>query len=232
MDPTGSIESPYRDQGGSRYHNKHNASKEAYDLVAQNRRLKFQPYIVPTDRVLEFGVGTGWNLASVAAAEKVGYDLSSSVVQKLQEQNITFIDSVAEIPAHTFDVVICHHVLEHVANPTEVLGTIQQKLKPQGKLLLFVPYEVERRYRAYQRGEPNFHIYSWNVQTLAALVERCGYRVVKAVIAPFGYERFAAELSVRSRFPFWGYRLMLGALRLIRPCREVMIVAENAPVQS
>lgn len=230
MKPTESIEFPYRNQGGIRYqHETQNASNEAYHFVAQNRRFKFQPYIAATDQVLEFGAGSGWNIAKVTAAGKVGYDLSTSVAPLLKQQNIIFTDSVTDIPACTFDVVICHHVLEHVANPVEVLATIQQKLKPNAKLLLCVPYEVERRYRVFRPEDPNFHLYSWNVQTLCALVVRCGYTIVEAGVRPFGYERFAAELAVRWHIPFWGYRLLLHALRLIRPCREVMVVAEYAP---
>lgn len=228
MDYRKNIETTYQAGGGHDYHHQiHNVSEDAYNYIAQNRKEKFQPFIKSNFSVLEFGVGQGWNLAKIEAAKKVGYDLSS-VADVLRRFDIDFTSDLSTLEANSFDIVLCSHVLEHVANPAEVLDQISNYLKPSGCLILAVPYEKQRRYRKYQKDEPNHHLYSWNPQTLGALVEKCGFEVIQAGLKPFGYERFVANIAAKWNLPFILYKLGLFKLRLIRPEQEVFIVAKKS----
>ncbi len=91
-----------------------------------------------------------------------------------------------------------------------------------GRLLLYVPFEVNRRYRRYRPGDPNRHLFSWNALTLGNLAAEAGLAVERVRIRPFGYEQRLAKLT---RFGWPVYRLVLWAARLIRPCDEIELIA-------
>jgi len=50
---------------------------------------------------------------------------------------------------HSFDSVLCNQVLEHVFNPNEFLQEINRVLKPEGKLLLTVPFVWDEHEQPY-----------------------------------------------------------------------------------
>jgi len=199
----------------------------AYPWVARLRAEKITPYVRENDTVLEYGVGTGWNLAELKCKRRLGYDLSEHLEPVLTSHGIEFIKDIAAVDDGSIDVVICHHVLEHTSNPPEVLEQIKRLLCRDGTLLLFVPYEKERRYRRYNPQEPNHHLYSWNVQTLGNLIEDIGFKVIEANVGRFGYDRIAAVWSAQLRLGEIGYRFIRGLIHLLKPAFEVRIIAVN-----
>ena len=96
-------------------------------------------------------------------------------------------------------------------------------LRDNGKLLLFVPFEKERKYRRYDPVEPNNHLYSWNVQTLGNLVESSGFKVAKGIIGRFGYDRFAAVWAARLGLP----QTLLGRANGTGPMRSAKTGNKN-----
>lgn len=197
----------------------------AYPWVARLRAEKIAPYVSDNDTVLEYGVGTGWNVAELKCKRRLGYDLSGHLEAVLASHGIEFLKDITVVADQSIDLVICHHVLEHTGNPPEVLEKIKCVLHPNGKLLLFVPYEKERRYRCYNPQEPNHHLYSWNVQTLGNLVEDIGFKVTEASVGRFGYDRFAAVWAARLGLGELGYRFIRGVIHLLKPAFEVRIIA-------
>jgi SAM-dependent methyltransferase len=138
---------------------------------------------------------------------------------------IEFVAETKGIADGTMDVVVCHHTLEHVPDPPAVLGEIRRLLAPGGKLLLFVPLEREAKYNQFIPDEPNHHLYSWNTQTLGNLVREAGFNVMEAGTGEFGYSRFAAVWASKLRLGETGYRGLRRLLHVVKPCREVRIVA-------
>jgi SAM-dependent methyltransferase len=153
--------------------------------------------------------------------------LSEHLEHALQSHGIEFIKNISDVSDESIDVVICHHVLEHTGNPPEILKQAKRILRPNGKLLLFVPFEKERRYRRYNPQEPNHHLYSWNVQTLGNLVRDVGFNIVQGRVQQFGYDRFASVWSARLGWGQRGFRLIRKAIHLIKPASEVYIVAKK-----
>jgi len=222
------VEQRYRGEQGREYHvGKRSIPECAYPWVASLRARKIQPHVAATDTVLEYGVGTGWNLADLRCGRKIGVDLAEHVEPLLRRQGIEFLSSTAGMAAGTIDVCICHHTLEHAPHPPHILAEAARLLRPGGTLLLFVPFEIERRYRRYDPGEPNHHLYSWNVQSLGNLVGDAGFSILQAGIGEFGYDRFAAVLAARYRLAGLGFRLIRKAVHLLRPGREVRLVARK-----
>jgi SAM-dependent methyltransferase len=223
----------YQTDGGKAYHEAiHGGLGEyGYSLIAKRRASKIQPYILPTDKVLEYGVGPGWNLAKIKAWKLKGLDVSSVVRDTVEAQGIEFVEKISAEDIAAYDVVICSHVLEHVENPNEVLTTILSCLKPNGKALFFVPYDFARRFRKYFIDEPNHHLYSWCVQSFGNLVTISGFCIIEGRLRKFGYERIAAKWIERLRLPDWAYGLLLRIALFLKPEYEIVFVLTK-PVQS
>lgn len=216
----------YRAAAGQQYHGgKRALPAAALPWVARLRAEKFQPHVRPADTVLEFGCGAGWNLRGLACHRRLGHDVSEFLAPELAGAGIEFVPQLEHLPADVADVILCHHALEHVLHPARTLTSLRRLLKSDGRLLLHVPLETARRFRRYDPAEPNHHLYSWNVQTLAALVVECGWRVETAGVGWFGYDRFAAVQALRLGLGEGGYRLLRRGLLLLRPEREVRLVA-------
>jgi len=224
--PSDQAQRHYRGDAGRRYHeSKRGLPDQAIPWVAALRARKFAPVVGPEDVVLEYGVGSGWNLAGLCCQRKIGFDVAGFLEPSLCALGIEFVADTKIIPDAALDVVICHHTLEHVLHPPEVLAEIRRLLKPSGRLPLYVPFEIEGRYEHFRSDEPNHHLYSWNVQTLGNLVEEAGFKVSEAGIAEFGYDRFAATWAAKLRLGEIGFRCLRRMLHIVRPAFEVRLIA-------
>ncbi len=218
----------YSGEGGKAYHeSKRSVPDSAYQWIAKLRAEKINPHISETDTVFGYGVGTGWNLAELKCKRRLGFDISEHLEPIVQSHGIEFVKNIEDVADASIDVVICHHVLEHTGNPSEILKQTRRILRPNGKFLLFVPFEKERRYRHYNPDEPNHHLYSWNVQTLGNLVRDMGFTIARGRIQEFGYDRFASVWAVRLGWGQAGFRLIRRAIHLIKPASEVYIIAKK-----
>ena len=222
------IQRRYQGQLGKAYHEQERSIPElAYPWVARVRAAKLAPYVRRQDTVLEYGVGTGWNLAELTCRRRLGYDIAEHLQSAAQAHGIEFITDLDGLGDASVDITICHHVLEHTPQPLTVLAEVMTLLRPGGTLLLAVPYEKERRYRCFDRGEPNHHLYSWNVQTLGNLVEDAGFAITEARLAQYGYDRFAAVWATRFKLGERGFQLLRSMGQLFFPLLEIRIVAER-----
>ncbi len=224
--PIDQVQRHYRGEAGRQYHeSKRGIPERAAPWVIALRARKFAPLIAGEDVVAEYGVGAGWNLAGLKCRRKLGFDIADFQQAKLKQLGIEIIAETRAFPSAAADVVICHHTLEHVPNPPEVLEEIRRWLKPSGRLVLCVPFERERCYRKFRPDEPNRHLYSWNVQTLGNLVTECGFEISEAGIGEFGYSRFAGVWAAKLRLGEAGFRLIRRMAHLCKPGREVRVVA-------
>jgi SAM-dependent methyltransferase len=216
----------YQGEAGRRYQqHKRGIPDSALAWVARLRAGKFSPFVRPGDVVLEYGVGLGWNLATLKCRRKIGFDVADFLEPSVRALGIEYIAETKSIADGTMDVVLCHHTLEHVADPAAVLGEIRRLLAPAGKLLLFTPLEREAKYNQFIPGEPNHHLFSWNTQTLGNLARELGFEVAEAGTGEFGYSRFAAVWAAKLRLGETGFRCLRRLLHIVKPAREVRIIA-------
>ncbi len=216
----------YQGAAGRAYHEgKRGIPPEAFAWVARLRAEKFAPHVLPSDTVVEFGVGAGWNLAELKCARRIGFDVSDFLASAVRDLGIEFVSDASMIADASADVVICHHMLEHALNPAASLAEIRRVLKPGGKLLLCVPFEKEARYRSFDPAEPNHHLFSWNVQTLGNLVTECGFTLASTGLGQFGYDRAAAAWAVKFKLGERGFRWLRSLVHLFLPASEVRVVA-------
>jgi len=215
----------YQGASGREYHDGKRALRsEALGWVMALRAGKFQRHVRSADVVFELGVGAGWNLGRLRCARRIGCDTAEFLDERLPALGIEFVGEFSAVPVATVDVAICHHTLEHLLEPAEALKQLARILKPQGKLLLHVPWERERRYGHYRPDEPNHHLHTWNAQNLGNLVAILDFRIETVSVRGYGYDRVAANLAVRLRLGERGFRLIRACLVVLRPLREVELV--------
>jgi len=218
----------YEGADGRAWHEtKRSVPDEACPWIAKLRARKIAPHVNPDDIVLEYGVGTGWNLAALRCRRKLGFDVSGHLEDIVGAHGIEFIKDIESVEDSSIDVVICHHTLEHTPVPSDVLKEIARLLRPGGRLLLFVPFEKERRYRSYRPDEPNCHLYSWNVQTMGNLAREVGFEIEEAGPGRFGYDRFAAVWAKRLGLGEPGFGIIRTLVHLVAPMLEVRVIARK-----
>jgi SAM-dependent methyltransferase len=216
----------YRGEAGRDYQQrKRGIPDSAVAWVARLRAEKLSRSIRPSDVVLEYGVGLGWNLAALKCGRRIGFDVGDFLEPSVRALGVEYVAETKTIADGTIDVVLCHHTLEHVFDPPAALQEMRRLLAPGGKLLLFVPREKEAKYNRFHADEPNHHLYSWNTQTLGNLVQELGFDVAEAGTGEFGYSRFAAVWAVKLHLGEMGFRGLRRLLHLVKPAREVRIIA-------
>lgn len=231
MNPS-AAEAAYVGQAGQAYHEgKRAVPAGAVPWITRARAELFQPQVQADHVVLEWGCGFGWNLAELHCAQKLGHDVAVQLEPSVRAFGAEFIADPNSLAAQSCDVIVCHHALEHVPEPRTVLEAIRRLLKPQGRLLLAVPFEQERRYRRFDPSEPNHHLYSWNVQTLGNLLTVEGFRIHALGLRRYGYDRRAALLALRFRLGEAGFRRIRRLLQAVRPLQEIAATAEPAAVR-
>lgn len=171
-------------------------------------------------RVAEIGCGDGKILHTIAAA-KPELELFGFDVQRPRSRSEKFEFQLIEsskLPAEdaSFDVVLIFDVLEHVESPETLLDEARRILRPNGKLLAFVPIEGEPLsvYRLYRDllGSDTFaqtkgHIQAFTHSALrVALERRFAIGEVKYCyhfLGQFFDASFFAAARLRSVSEFW-----------------------------
>ncbi len=90
-------------------------------------------------RILDVGCGLGYLLSGLREGwEKYGIEVSRFAAQHAQAWGRIFVGELheAQFPDEHFDVVVMHHVIEHMEDPISTILEVRRILKPGGILLL------------------------------------------------------------------------------------------------
>lgn len=117
--------------------------------------------------ILDYGCGTGDHITmplARAGDQVLGIDVHEPSIlearRKYALSNLTFRTAEAQAllnDALSFDVIVCSEVLEHLDDPSELLGSFRRLLRPGGALIITTPngygsFEMLRRVeRAFTR---------------------------------------------------------------------------------
>lgn len=157
--------------------------KKSGELAGALDTWKFEPYIKPTDTVLDFGCGGGYILQNLVCRRRVGVDVNPTVRKEAEKRGISMFSEVHTIPSSLrFDVVISHHTLEHVENPAHILKELRKKTRKGGYAVHVVPINDWRNDRHYNPHDINNHLYTWTPLLLGNLFVHCGYKIERIEI--------------------------------------------------
>jgi len=155
-------------------------------------QVLFQSYIKDTDKVLDFGCGSGTTLKYLNCSEKIGYEINPYAVKFNKEQNrINTFSNLKDIPDDYFDVIISNHALEHTPTPYEDLLNLKDKLKVGGKLVIYVPSmedelgKLKKQNNTYDHNDRDNHLFGWNFQLLSNLLIKCKFKIIDCKTLPY-----------------------------------------------
>lgn len=167
--------------------------------ICQTRSLVWlHSQLSPIGRVLELGHGDG--IITRELVER-GHDVtvlegSRSLADKVERDygsRLTVHRTLFEEfdTEETFDHVLATHVLEHIANPVEVLGRVRRWLAPGGKAVIIVPNResIHRRLAVEMGLQPELdtlgerdrlvgHLRVYSLETLRADVQAARLEVI------------------------------------------------------
>ena len=194
--------------------------------IGQRKAEKLNQFLDPSWSIVDFGCSAGQITKNLHAREKVGVEINEPAVRAARQmQGLRVVSSLDELPGSAFDAVVTHHVLEHVAQPFEVLSGFRRVLKPNGRAVLVVPGESPwyARHRGW-REEVNKHLFSWTPLTLGNLCVAAG--LVVDVAKPLTYTAPSKFLGPFNNAPHSG-RVMGQLRQWVQGENEVLVVAHK-----
>jgi len=151
-------------------------------------------------RVLDFGCGDGRLLDALQDCGWETWGIETSIDTAFRRHQ-----KLDAIPASaTFDLVIAHHVLEHLADPLIVLRQLAGACRMDGHLLVGVPrldtLPIHRDYKYVLNGHAHVTAYTWScLRTLLARAAWAPVGLPPAEIAKGGGRRTTSRLRVLAR---------------------------------
>src|SRR5262249_17752973 len=148
--------------------------KSAYEHWS---RYLFAAPFATRREVLDYGCGTGFGTRFLAAeaTRVLGLDVAADAVAYARQHHAHprcryehSPELPAEVPAASFDLIVCFEVIEHLLPQDELLRQFARILRPGGVLLVSTP---DPRYTT-TLGENPYHVREFTPEEFSALVGR------------------------------------------------------------
>lgn len=111
----------------------HNYNRFLLDLIASHEQ--------PGDRLVDFGAGTGtFALPLIVAGKTVAcVEPDASLAGYLAEKGLNVCHDLAQLPDSSIDYLYSLNVLEHIQDDAAAIALWHRKIRPGGRLLVYVP---------------------------------------------------------------------------------------------
>lgn len=97
---------------------------------------------------------------------------------------VKLADTIDRVPAECiFDLIICNHVIEHVADPLRVVKTLIRHLRNDGHLFVEVPMEMWKRVPSPR--EPVTHINFFTPNSMWNLIRLAGVQTLRSELTEY-----------------------------------------------
>jgi len=121
--------------------------------------------------LLDVGCGRQPYRHLVPATRYVGVDVDTPVTRALGVAELLYDGRVLPVSDGAFDAVLCSQVLEHVFTPDEFVRELHRVLRPDGLLLLAVPF-------AWDEHEQPHDFARYSSFGLRSLLKKNGFEIV------------------------------------------------------
>ncbi len=165
-------------------------------------------------KILDVGCGAGMFLLELRALgftrlqgvdPFIANDISYQNGVKIWKKQLSDINE-------TFDLIMFHHSLEHIATPRPALATARRLLTPNGVALIRVPVAGTFAWRHYganwvQLDAPR-HLFLPTVQSMRLLAEQCGFEIFKiefdsTAFQFWGSEQYLKDIPLNDPRSYW-----------------------------
>jgi SAM-dependent methyltransferase len=197
--------------------------------AGQERRLQMIAQWAPlaNAHILVDGIGVGMYASQLRrryTAHVEGFDIEPERVATAREDTPHAVIAAAEhipYPANTFDAILSHEVIEHVADDRQTASEMVRVLKPGGRIVIFLPnrwYPFET-HGHYWQGKYHFgntplinylpdrwrdrlapHVRAYTKRSLRALFTGLPVQVIHHRRIYGGYDNIIARLGRPARW--------------------------------
>lgn len=197
-DNVGEVEQNYQNTSGETL----NVNEVLKDFTPENHQYLKKQFLQLNDyqKIIDFvekeDKGTFLEVGSYAGiflneAKKKGWDvvgiepleIPALYSERLGVKVIREYFEDASIEPESLDVIVATHVIEHVSDPSAFIKKAYLLLKKGGKLIMETPTYDSLSFKLLQERERsvrcNGHIFFFTLKTLASIVEKNGFRVIK-----------------------------------------------------
>jgi 2-polyprenyl-3-methyl-5-hydroxy-6-metoxy-1,4-benzoquinol methylase len=143
----------------------------------------------PGEKMLDIGCGSGLSLLEAQAlgvdawgveADPNSQRFADQLGLRIHQGNLQdnpFSDT-------SFDLIVLNQVIEHIPEPDKALQLIQQRLAPNGRVVLVFPNVNSLWCRlsglSWINWHVPYHLHHFMLETFTRMAERCDYRVVRS----------------------------------------------------
>ena len=157
-------------------------------------------------RILDVGCGTGANLKMLGLlGQAEGVDISDQAVEYCKRRGLGSVKlgAIEDLPYEdqSFDIITALDVLEHLDDDVAGLQEMRRVLRPDGRLLLFVPAFM---FLWGVQDDVSHHRRRYRLPALKKLLEEGGFEVERSSYANFTF--FVPVLIVRTLMRWFGIR--------------------------
>lgn len=170
--------------------------KERQEYVYPRKIELIRKYHPKAKSVLDIGAGLG-GFAAICRGngyEVTGIEMVKNQVEiaksvfDIELKNMSF-ESFQKENNKTYDIVMLHHVLEHLQHPIKILKEVKSTMDKNSILLIEVPNQFFNLKQIINKflgrtilkypNNPYHHIYFFSPRTLQLVVERAGFKIIR-----------------------------------------------------
>lgn len=116
----------------------------SHELFVEKKLKKVSEFIPPNSKILDIGCGEGKILDYLQTPEYYGIDGDKNLIENLTKKGIkakiiNLNKQKLPFKSEEFDFILMLDILEHLANPSELLEKSKKLLKKEGKLIITLP---------------------------------------------------------------------------------------------
>lgn len=162
--------------------------KNKIKLYLEGLSNQGQIYAESGMKVLDFGCGAGYSLVEMSEIGVDCYGIEADTNVKIIGEELGLklhVGTLEDSPFKNikFDLIILNQVLEHVADPIQLIDKFKSMLSEKGIIVISVP-NVDSIYRKifgfkWINWHIPYHIHHFSKKTVSELFERSGYKIIK-----------------------------------------------------
>lgn len=149
-------------------------------------------------KILDIGAGTGEFLfvAQLNGWNTTGVEPSEKAKKIAINKGVSFVEALAQLENHTFDVITMWHVLEHVPDLNHQIKELKRLLKPSGYLIVAVPnfnsFDAQHYGKFWAAYDVPIHFWHFSKTAIQKLFQKEQMELVK--ILPMKFDSFYVSL--------------------------------------